>query len=436
MLIAIARRRKAMKLALLWIGVAIMSLAQEAPTSPKDFRVSLSVSPFAEQMFRAGMVFTDGKMTAQTTYELQKMFNVHGANEVYARISTRHQYTPGNGDHSLNRGLERAALAKALGLAFNPEIGLFKAYGDVTCQPPPDFSDYHELKAPGEWTSLTLDQMLPILRSYGALVAREILNTGVKVRIWDLGNEVEYGFAGVAIQPASPQACASTEGAGWYKAPDAIDHSIGKMNFLQLSRMPEAERIRWLGAHLWPYEAKMFVAVAEGIRAIEPSARFSTHLSGVSAVLPGQGLAFYKAMRDGGFIPDELGFSFYPTSGHKNSPDAFKAFKATAIAVQRELKRPVFIAEYSYPSAKMGAPFVWNTEVEGYPLTPEGQAAFTRDLVAWGAQSGVLSGIRPWAPDLAGPGWGPMSFFDLKGKTAIARPGLEAIVDSLRSKVR
>jgi len=96
----------------------------------------------------------------------------------------------------------------------------------------------------------------------------------------------------------------------------------------------------------------------------------------------------------------------------------------------------VFIAEYSYPSAKMGAPFVWNTEVEGYPLTPEGQAAFTRDLVAWGAQSGVLSGIRPWAPDLAGPGWGPMSFFDLKGKTAIARPGLEAIVDSLRSKVR
>ena len=85
--------------------------------------------------------------------------------------------------------------------------------------------------------------MLPILRSYGALVAREILNTGVKVRIWDLGNEVEYGFAGVAIQPASPQACASTEGAGWYKAPDAIDPSIGKMNFLQLSRMPEAERI-------------------------------------------------------------------------------------------------------------------------------------------------------------------------------------------------
>jgi hypothetical protein len=32
------------------------------------------------------------------------------------------------------RGLERAVLAKALKLPFDPEIGLWKAYGDVTCQ--------------------------------------------------------------------------------------------------------------------------------------------------------------------------------------------------------------------------------------------------------------------------------------------------------------
>src|SRR5215510_4888149 len=107
MLIAIARRRKAMKLALLWIGVAIISLAQEAQTPPKDFRVSLSVSPFAEQMFRAGMVFTDGKMAAQTTYELQKMFNVLGANEVYAQISTRPLYAPVHSCRRVNRELDR-----------------------------------------------------------------------------------------------------------------------------------------------------------------------------------------------------------------------------------------------------------------------------------------------------------------------------------------
>lgn len=31
----------------------------------------------------------------------------------------------------------------------------------------------------------------------------------------------------------------------------------------------------------------------------------------------------------------------------------------------------------------------------------EGQAAFVRDLVTWGRKEGVLSSIRPWAPELA-----------------------------------
>jgi len=39
-----------------------------------------------------------------------------------------------------------------------------------------------------------------------------------------------------------------------------------------------------------------------------------------------------------------------------------------------------------------------------------------------------------WAPDFAAPGWEPMSFFQRNGKTAIARPGLSAIAEALRSK--
>src|SRR4029453_18282811 len=103
----------------------------------------------------------------------------------------------------------------------------------------------------GELASFTLGQRLPILRSYGSLVAREILNTGVQVRIWDLGNEVDYGMAGVAIPPGGPQACAGTEGGpGWYKPPDAIDPAIGKMTGAELRKMPESERIDWLEIHL------------------------------------------------------------------------------------------------------------------------------------------------------------------------------------------
>jgi arabinogalactan endo-1,4-beta-galactosidase len=147
----------------------------------------------------------------------------------------------------------------------------------------------------------------------------------------------------------------------------------------------------------------------------------------MASVLPTFTVAFFKAMRDGGFAADELGVSYYPTSS--NSPrDRLQAFKDMATAAQRELGRPVFISEFGYPAAIMHGIFSWNDAVSGYPLTPEGQANFIRDLVGWGVSTGALSGIRPWAPDLAAPGWGPISFFALDGKIATARPALDAIL--------
>jgi len=172
---------------MLLVSVTALSFAQaSSPATP--FRISISVSPFTEALFARGIVFTDGKVAANNPEELQKMFANHGANEVYARIATTQKYRIGNGDHSMDRGLERARMAAALNLPLNPEFGLFNIYGDIRCQPPPDFSDYTEIKLPGAWNTLRLDQMLPVLRLYGATAARQIMNTGVKVRIWDIGN--------------------------------------------------------------------------------------------------------------------------------------------------------------------------------------------------------------------------------------------------------
>jgi hypothetical protein len=418
-------------LSALALAVGAIGVPQSSPPG-KDFRISLSVSPFSEVRFAGGFVFTDGKVTAKNPEELQRMFAAHGSNEVYARIATTQKYRIGSGDHSMVRGLERARMAAALNLPFNPELGLFNIYGDIRCQPPPDFSDYPEIKVPGAWNTLTLEQMLAVLRLYGATAARQILDTGVKVRIWDIGNEVEFGIAGVAIQPM-PGGCDDTAGgAGWYKPPDGVDAAIGKMSAVALMRMSDAKRIEWLQAHVWPHESKILAAVAEGIRSVDPHARFSTHVSGISSVLPSQAAAFFKAMRDGGFATDELGVSYYPTSS--NSPrDRLQAFKDMAIATQHELGRPVFVAEFGYPAKTMGGIFKWNEEVKGYPLTPEGQANFIRDLVAWGVQTGTLSGIRPWAPELAAPGWGGMSFFENSGNSATARPALDAILEGVRS---
>jgi arabinogalactan endo-1,4-beta-galactosidase len=332
----------------------------------------------------------------------------------------------------MEHALDRARTAKALNLPLNPELGLFNIYGDIRCQPSPDFTDYPEIKVHGEWTSLKLEQMLPVLRQYGETAARQIVSTGVRVRIWDLGNEVEFGTAGVAIEPFGGGCDDTAGGHGWYKPPDAVDPAIGKMSLIKLMQMGEPARIEWLQTHLWPYEAKMLAAVAEGVRSVDPHARFSTHMSGISAVLPVQAVAFYKAMKQGGFAADELGLSYYPTSSAR-PPDRLKAFKDTATALQRELGRPVFVAEFGYPAAKMESGFIWNDAVPGYPQTAEGQANFLRDLLSWGRESGVLSGVRPWGPEFAAPGWGPMSFFEMDGKVAKARPALSVFSEATKA---
>jgi len=391
----------------------------------QDFRVSVSVSPFTEIVLHSGTGFTDGGTTATTVEGVERLFASHGANEVYARIATTQKYRTGFGDHSLDRGLERARMAAALHLPFNPELGLFNIYGDIRCQPAPDFADYPAIKLPGPWTSLTLDRMAAALGAYGAAAARQILATGVRVRIWDLGNEVEFGVAGVAVRP-QPGNCDDTAGKDWYRAPDAVDPAIGKMTFQALMDMPERARIAWLEAHVWPHEARILAAVAGGIRAADPKARFSTHVSGIAATRPAFAVAFFKAIKEGGFTADELGVSYYPTSS-AFPKDRLQAFQDMARAAQREIGRPVFIAEFAYPAARMQGIFSWNDTVAGYPETPDGQASFVRDLVGWGRREKVLSGIRPWAPDLAMPGWAPMSLFERDGKLVKPRPALDAL---------
>jgi arabinogalactan endo-1,4-beta-galactosidase len=144
-------------------------------------------------------------------------------------------------------------------------------------------------------------------------------------------------------------------------------------------------------------------------------------------------------MKRGGFSVDECGVSYYPTSS--NSPrDRLQAFKDMAQAVRKATGRPIFIAEFGYPAAQMHGIFSWNDAVKDYALTSEGQSNFIRDLVAWGAETGVISGMRPWAPDLAAPGWGPMSFFAHVAasgqKIVTARPALDAIAKGLQAANR
>lgn len=387
------------------------------------FRSSMSISPFTESMFAKGLRYTDGRHSARNPRELQALFTAHGASEVYARIATRPQAVDVDAQHGFLLGIERARLARSLGQPFNPELGLWNVYGDISHQPGPDFSAYPQISLPGPWAALTIGQMTDAMTTYGTAVAKQILGTGVDVEVWDLGNEVEFGVAGVAIRSFTEST------AYWsYEAPDAVDPAIGRMTAYQLFGMPD--RNAWLQQHLWPYVGKIFAAVAAGIRKVDPHARFGTHTSTVSLQLPGMVQDFYTAMAAQGFVTDTIGVSYYPTSS-ASVPDQLTSFKALATTLRAALGRRVFIAETGYPSGMMSDPYAWNSPVPGYPLTIQGEHDFVRDLVTWGGQNDVLSGIRPWAPDYAIGGWQPMSYFTVSGSTAIAELALDSIAEGL-----
>lgn len=437
---------KAIRWVSLWVLVALGSgvpsawaglfsgLTRDLDCEPAatDFRVALSVSSFAEFVLSSGITYRDGGIEATDLESLQQLFVRYGATEVFSRLGTVEQVnTPA--DRTLAGTLRRATVAHSLGLSFNPEVSLFGTYGDVSCQTPPEFAGYPDLGFSGEWTDLTLEEMLPILEAYGELIAQTILDTGVTVNVWDLGNEIEYGTAGVAVAPI-PGACDNEAGPNWYQPPDNVDPDIGTRDVISLFTSPVADQIAWLNENLWPYEAQLLKAVADGIREVDPNARFATHIANSHSAE--FAVAFYEAMSDGGMDFDELGLSFYPSSPlDLDLAGRIDAFKATVTALNTTFGKPVFVAEYAYPASRiLFGPFSnWDNKVPGYSLRERGQAQLLRDLTAWGSENG-LSGIRPWAPDFVNSGipiWNAMALFQKRGNKAKPRSGMCSILYGL-----
>lgn len=424
-------RRGSFKLVLtatLALAVSFPAFGSQVANAATPFRVGMSISPFADSQLAAGVQYADGSMTADDIAELTTMFKNHGANEVFVRVSTDSAYPSVGTNHSLSRALERADTAIAASLPLNVELGLWKHYGDFAGQPQPDFSEYPSITLPGAWETLTIGQMADALEQYGALVAQKFEDKGVTVNVWDLGNEVDFGTAGVSVAPM-PGAYESEQGPNWYKAPNAVNPTIGTESVNSLLAMTEPDRIAWLETNLWPYEAQLLNAVREGILTVFPDAKFSTHIS--QSLSANFAIAFYEAMEDNGFPVDELGFSFFP-SAFASSNDSILVFQYAMKAVKDHFAKPIFLAEFAYPSGAMSGTYAaWGNQQKGYLLKPEGQSELLRDLSSWAAALG-FSGIRPWAPDLVygGYGWEPLALFSSNPSASLTKTA-HGTIDSI-----
>jgi len=414
----------------------------------EDFRVSLSIGSFHRiPRWNPGVdvtyyypsaypVANTGTARAKTWNEDQKIFKEAGSTEGFIRLGTyRNAYLQFDylplltaivcGDSSLARAMDTINPSIANGMPVNAEINLFAKYGDVQGQPGPDFSQWPTVQAlmPAgkQWHQCTIEEMCAMAEEFGKCIAEELTKIpGLEINIWDIGNEVNLGFGGVAIQPrpgfqtGTGNSRGNPElGPNWYRAPDAVNPVLGQTTFEMFVLMSEAEKIAFCEEHLWPYQFPLMKAVADGILQIVPDAKFSTHITWIEQ--QEFALAWYSSLIESGFPLEVAGVSLYPSAGGTTMEQADESYaksKETMNKIVTELGKSVFISECGYPSAMPPASWAeFRIPLTGFPFTPQGQADQLRDLMLWGMENGVV-GIRPWCPDLAKGDWNVFAYFD------------------------
>ena len=411
---------------------------RKAKEDADPFRVALSLSPFTLNQFEAGYTFKVGDQTATTPAELQQIYQSLGSTEMYVRLATkRHKTyqadgvtldntTDGKPDenanvHTFDQVMQTCRLAASLNIPINPEVMCAYIYMDMDGTQAPRFykSDYPELYATNatwarilkdgdaKWEELSLEDICTVLEIYGEFVGDSILATGATVNDWNLGNEANFGFAGIGIG-----------------TPNSFDKKLAKAGPMK-RYMSSLFGLAWLKKHVWKYEAQTLAAVQRGILKAYANAgidasnvKFSTHIATVVAT-PRACASFFNYMTDHGYAMQTAGISYYP-SAPAMSFNKKKLLTKTVTRINKKCNLPVFIGEFSYPSQEMVGPFAgWNKQLNGYPKTQQGQADIYRDVIAWGKDHGLI-GIRYWAPDYEGE-WYPMSMFEFENKVGTAK---------------
>ncbi|MCR5416614.1 MAG: glycosyl hydrolase 53 family protein [Pseudobutyrivibrio sp.] len=376
--------------------------------SDEDFRYALSVSPFTKDGFNEGYTYEYGGKQITSIEELEQLYKEKGATEMFVRIATkRHNdvtdknaidYTNATFDNTI----ELCKLAAKLNIPMNPELMCAYTYMDMEKQEAPDFQDYPEIYAlqnGKDWSELSLEEIENVLYSYGRFMANEILGTGCTVNNWNLGNEANFGFAGVNLglkNAVNPK----------------LENQADFMRYL----LP-VFNVDWLENNLWKYNAKEFAAIKSGIlqgyedlEIDSSNVKFSTHIATV-VMTPRACGRYFNCLAENGYAVDTAGISFYP-SAPSMYWDSMILYKKTVMEINKKCGVPVFIAEFAYPSGEMSGQFAgWNKATKGYANSEEGQAAIYKDVIELGKSHGVI-GIRYWAADYENWGTMPMFNFD------------------------
>jgi len=223
-------------------------------------------------------------------------------------------------------------------------------------------------KAPDAWAGKSVSETAALMEQHAYDTAMYFKSKGLDVEIYELGNETD----------------------------------IGMVDFLPNRRIPVPPGVdfvndrTWLRENVWSVQAVLLKAAAAGIRRAAPSARIAVHAASLeSGTGPQMGPDFFRAMRDFGVDYDIAAISHPYAQGER----PWNLSRYSSACWQKRFARivdqiavpgkPVMMVEASYqssPETLLSAP------MPDFPFTPQGQAAFAREMFRFATNHPSITG--------------------------------------------
>lgn len=250
-----------------------------------------------------------------------------------------------------------------------------------------DWADLMKQPAPAIWKDLDLEKRAGAVRIYSRDIVTHFRKEGLRSRLYEIGNEIDYGICGVY------------PGKGTKKNPQSLSRSC------------------------WPDAAKLILAAQQGVKEADPEAKFLLHIAHWWDVEFCVG--FFRFMLDHGVQVDYAGLSYFPSSNIGGSLEV-EQFGSVVRQLNKAIDRKVIVPETAYPSTAdfKGQFSRWKKAAPGYPLTNEGQCRWLSDFLDFCAHHPGIESVYYWSPEWHGEGmWKAFALFDVNGG---ARPAWQA----------
>jgi arabinogalactan endo-1,4-beta-galactosidase len=221
-------------------------------------------------------------------------------------------------------------------------------------------------RAPAAWAGRSVAETADLLRADTAAHVAYLKSQGLDIEVFALGNETDIGV---------------------------LDFLPG----LRVDVPPGVSMLDpgFLRSKVWPTEAVLMKAAAEGVKSVYPNAKLVVHPAGLPFSAPSHTIAkaFFKFMKEQGVPYDIAGIS------HPYANDPWRLNEYTADCwMQRtqelsdynaDLGKKTMIVEASYPRM----PGAYSDPIPDFAYSDQGQAAFVREHLRHGYNNPNMAGF-------------------------------------------